>query len=359
MTLLLVGSSSELVFVATDRRCARVKPGGRVLYHNDDRNKALGIICSNARLIICWTGLCNVEREPVDQWLFRILDNANAGSLLGIDIIKLIKSQADKDFQSSLRRLRAAKLPPMHEFIFAGWTPDPSGKPSAWVSALTNFRNDHWDPLPEVLTNFRIVHRQVYNRLFPQDYCTLLRCGVADAVDADECSRLLKLLQTKPSDRAIAGRVGAIIRKANKHPSLGKYVSQESRVWVIRPVGNIRGFQWPQPGLVSDTPFIIRGLRLPEIRMAMGKLGKLYKAKDCLANVAYTLDVAKTSITGSLGCVDPECDKVLAKFLDSGEVFTLEFEDGRRLNVAIEGCETINHQRRYKIVVEPGSSFVL
>ncbi len=359
MTLLLAGSCSELVFVATDRRVCAIKHG-RVSSRDDDRNKALTILCGNAGLLICWTGLANLanaEEEPVDKWLLRILRDAKVESLPGGEIVNLIASHANNDFEFSLRRVEAAGYPARHEFIIAGWCYDRNGNPFAGEFLITNCRDEHGRSLQKRLTKFRILYRETYNSAYP-DAVSVFVGGQEEAVSDDERAGLRKLLQTKPSNRAVAGRIGAIIRKASKHPTLGKYISKESRGRIIRPEGVVEEFQWPQMktgqvfGQIVDTPIIFPHMSVGGMWAATGKLGKIFKANDYLIDVFYTLDIKEIPIRGNIECDYPQCDKVLEKMWKSGEIFTLHLEDSRKLDVAIEKCETINHQRRYKIVAK-------
>jgi hypothetical protein len=362
MTLFLVGSCSDFIVVGIDRRASYIERGGKVSVRDDDTNKAVGIFCRNARLNICWTGFANVgiKREPIDKWLLEFLDREKAGSLVGGEIINLIKEKANTDFEYNFRMAYAQNHLALHEFIIAGWYEgtDATDGPVAIVSAVTNFRNNKWERFQKPMYKFCTPNMEVYRNSYSDKFVSVFCGGAAEAVGDDDIAQLQNLLASKPSNRAVAGRIGSIVRKASRDRKYGKYISEESRVWVIRPDDYIQVFQWPEPksGLIIDTPTIFRGAIVREWRIMNGKPGKLYRAEELLFDVAYLIDDDENPQTGSVGCPDKASEKLLDQLSVIDQVLTLNLVDGTKLPIVINKYEIENHLNRYNFIVQRNAS---
>lgn len=364
MTIVITGSCSKLVFFAIDRRMTKRKPG-RSSEYDDDTNKAFIINRGNACLTIGWTGLAELAHQrnlpvTIGDWLIHILQEAEATRLPAGQTIDLIASRASKDFELSLKSIERIGYKGFHEFICSGWCHYGKVEPFAGVFAITNFRDESWNPLKDRLREFRVLYKDTYNLRYRESAASIFRSGSGmGAVSTEEISDLLKLLQTKPSNKAVAGRVGAIIRKASKHPTLGKSISEESRCWILRPDERVvEEFQWPRIkdnqvfGQIIDTPIDMDGLIIGGVWAATGEFGKVFKADHFLADVFCKLDLDSSPIKGTIECDYPECLKILKMEFDACETLTLQLEDGRKLSITLEEIETINHQKRFKVVAE-------
>src|SRR5438105_13572438 len=85
MTLLLMAGTWDKVVQASDRRLSVVR-NGRTERRDDEHNKAVCVLCEDAKFSISYTGLGKIGLVRTDRWIACSLQDINAG-FLGVDAI--------------------------------------------------------------------------------------------------------------------------------------------------------------------------------------------------------------------------------------------------------------------------------
>lgn len=154
MTLVLSLITESWAIQVSDRRLVWLRPRGKILRKDDERNKAV-LWCN--RLSFSYTGLAQLgpKREATDEWLTREIaewsESHGGGEQSQDALIAAIMSRADL----AMKRPLIARLTPelkRHAFAGVGWARfDGAGEMVPYIVRMQN----HWEGSDTVADEFR------------------------------------------------------------------------------------------------------------------------------------------------------------------------------------------------------------
>ncbi len=150
MTLVLSWLTKDYVIQVSDRRLTFAGGVWDGMVANDDKNKAVIWTGSNGTIAFGYTGLAQLDGEPTDIWLSRVLiDAAKHGQAKLPDIVDHMNDQATGAFE---RINRWTKFNYPHTFVGIGWgLTEIEGNPatvSPMIFQVTNALDENWKSLP-------------------------------------------------------------------------------------------------------------------------------------------------------------------------------------------------------------------
>ncbi|MHB8577652.1 MAG: hypothetical protein ACYDCQ_20255 [Dehalococcoidia bacterium] len=87
MTLIYTSVTRSAIVQVSDRRLTL--PDGRL--HDDGANKAIVVVCADARFCVSYTGLATIGRKRTDEWIIDYLSERNAGRMTTTSVMNCLE----------------------------------------------------------------------------------------------------------------------------------------------------------------------------------------------------------------------------------------------------------------------------
>jgi hypothetical protein len=217
MTLILSLATTKRVVQASDRRLTW--PDGRV---EDQANKAVCVVCADARFSIAYTGLAQLGPGLVgtDEWLVDSLASSRAGELDLRSIIEFLQNQAHVVLENTHVRPELKGL----SFVLVGYQ-----RTRPFAVSVSNIEGDNFSILDHIQPTFRANVAQLRADADPRTAQILMVSGAEPAADVFR-HRVRKLgrkrfFQTAPSDVVVKELI-FLIRSASREPCYGSRVGR-------------------------------------------------------------------------------------------------------------------------------------
>lgn len=224
MTLIITSLSDDTIVQVSDRRVTR----NGVLV-DDECNKAVFVVCKDARFSIAYTGLAEIFGNRTDEWIFNYLTSINAGCLSFPDILKSLHSKLASKAAHLLRLGPYRKL----SFVFAGF-----GPPGPFLATLSNFEGESGKLLDKIDDSFRFWI--IYRNKDPMQKLAFLIHGSERAIKKN-IEILINKVRNRYFDadpKKIATVLVQLIREAAKDKDVGHYIGRSCMGLMLKVTGD-------------------------------------------------------------------------------------------------------------------------
>lgn len=225
MTLIINAVGEDFAVQVSDRRLTL--PSGAL--HNDSANKAICVLCQDAKFAMSYTGLARIRNKRTDEWLTDELADMSAGSLTYSELICALKERLD------------TALAPLHYWgklrgltiVTTGFRP--TGPFSGQLSN-TDDKSAHRLSLP----SDEFSHHYWFPDIRRMRSLALFAYGAEQAVfqtDKKSLSKIGKQGLKKPPSKTVTALV-QVVRIATRHATLGHLIGKNCMSALVNRQGD-------------------------------------------------------------------------------------------------------------------------
>ncbi|MEW6367905.1 MAG: SEC-C domain-containing protein [Acidobacteriota bacterium] len=229
MTWVVAIGNSEQFIQVSDRRLT--DQSGEVI--DDESNKAIIMLCENARLAIGFTGLARTGTFCTREWLLNTLNAAGPPEFAAKEIVERVGEMATREFSRNPLLSGLPKQAKRLTVMLAGYLyhHDP---PLGALAIISNYFDvDSGELSPEAWDTFKVYLRQELRPSLSEPVLPFV-IGAEPRVNKRLIAELVSLTERKKPAGAIVEKIVELFAAASSDPLLGDIIGDQLNI-VVNP----------------------------------------------------------------------------------------------------------------------------